>query len=365
MTLRRLPILLILALCAASARAVVTTASGFQSALAAVARAEPNAPQADVPNRSSPIQAQGIIRLDKPLNWPGNAHAIGTGNGALLVYLGTDAPIRFYSAVDNGATADVLLDGISVFAPNARAVYEWDTSRHKGNAERYVFKNARWTANGTHFNCRAPGDGRAYWFTFENIACYGHGSMADGTPVGGLFANCFYVNNTCNNDYVIDLEPTANGIGGEARFVNCQIEPGPMPDGSAAGVFRSAGKFWTVVWDSYSEAPGYSARPMWSQDGQQNRASLHTLHFAGPQHYTVLRNGALLNFTGQPTASRDGWPVDMAISMTPALMTWSVETMRQTFICSDDASHVDFAGGKVDAKGVTSATTRPATQPER
>jgi hypothetical protein len=229
----KIQLVIIVCLLVGPGRAAVTTNSGFQSALDAVSRAEPNTPQGDVPNRSSPIQVQGIIPIAKPLNWPGNAHALGTGNGALLVYLGTDVPIYFYSAVGNGYTSDVLMDGVSIWAPFARAPFDWNRAKHAGNASNYVFKNARWSAASTHFNCRAPGDGRFYWPVFDNISCYGTGSMVDGTPVGGWFINCKFVNTRCANDYAIDLEPTPNGYGGEARFINCWINPSPKQDGSA------------------------------------------------------------------------------------------------------------------------------------
>jgi hypothetical protein len=351
--MRKIVLLIFLAVFLQKTGAAVTTNSGFQSALDAVARAEPNAPQGEVPNRSSPIQAQGIIPIAKPLNWPGNGVAEGVGNGATLAYLGTDVPIYFYSAV-NSTTSGVSMDRINIWAPFARATYDWNRARHPGNAHDYAFRNARWTAAGTHFNCRAPGDGRFYWPVFENISCYGTGSMVNGTPVGGWFFRCFYVNGHCNNDYIIDLEPTPNGYGGEASFIKCWINPAPKADGSATGVFRSVGAFWAVEWKSYLEPAGWFDKPMWTQDGLQNEVTTPGIYFASPSRYVQLKNGAILTFTGQTpkTQTDGGWNVDLNLPMDAQTLAWAVDIIRHTFVFGDNQSYVGFGSGKVNAAGV-------------
>jgi hypothetical protein len=355
--------LLVVTLLATTSFAAVTTESGLISALNAVARAEPNVPAAEIPNRSSPIQIDGTITLTKPLRVPGNAHLIGTGNGAMLKWAGAEPPIVFYSAIGNGYSADVLFDGVSVWAPNASAIYDWDKSKHAGNASTYTFKNARWTCSGTHFNCRAPGDGRFYWPVFDNITCFGSGNLVRGTPVGGWFIRCFYVNNHCS-DYVIELEATPNGYGGDSHFINCWINPGPDKDGRASGIFRSVGAFGLVDWSSYSEPTGWFDKPMWVQDGMRNTVDTASVHFAGPKIYCMLRNGAILKFRGSnPEASSpEGWHVDLNVPMDKPLLDWSIDVLRRTFVFEGANSYVGFGGGKINAAGVTSATTRPATE---
>jgi hypothetical protein len=339
-----------------AALGVVQTPTGLQSAYNAVAKAEANVPQGDVPNRSSPVLITGTIPLTKQLRVPGNAVSLGTGNGALLTWFGKEPPIILYSAVGNGASSGVTFDKVSIYAPNARALWEWDRPNHQGNAGLMTVSNCRLTAAGTHLNCEAPGDGRLYWPTFENVQCFGTGNMVSGRTTGGRFINCLYVGKHCDG-YVIDLHDS------EASFENCWIEPT-----GGSSVLRSRGAFSIIHWNSYSEAHDDAhvrTLPVFEVAGAYARLITDTLHFSSPLNWTLIRDGAAIEFRGpNPGGAGDngGWHIDFTRAMSPALLAYAVETMRRTFVFEDDGSVATWAGGRVDAKGVTTATTRPTSE---
>jgi hypothetical protein len=270
----------------------IATPSGLQSAYNAVARAEPNAPDGSHPNRSSPVIVVGTIKLTKQLRIPGNAVTLGDGNGGMLTWDGTEPPILFYSAVSNGATAGVRWKGVSINAPHARNLWEWDTSAHAGNAHDYTFEDCTFTTNeGTHLNLNGPGaDGRGYYFTFRNIKITGTGQIArcDGAHANPmvLFDNIQCVNRQLTGP-AFDLWNTSGAI------VNCWLEL------TNTTVLSMHGAFSLIRWQNNYIEPhnGVPNGELVKVDGYNSALLADALYFIMPAQRVVASNGGQVIFT--------------------------------------------------------------------
>jgi hypothetical protein len=328
----------------------VTSQSGLMTALNAVAKAAPNIIGPGMRNTSSPVQVEGTIALTKPIRVPGNTRLIGTGNGALLTWEGTEPPIQFYSAVGNGFTSDVVVDGISLHAPNADTLWHWPAATHKGNAGNYTFRNGRYNAKLSHFNCEAPGDGRAYHFCYENIDCLGTGAMMTGRPVIGVIDRCRQMNVALAVPFAIDVHDC------ELSVEHCWIQP------VGSGVLRIAGEFSQVFWGSYSEPINFTPPgPQVVVDGVGCVLTVtKALYFIMPAQRVVASNGGQVIFTGLPDCqnANGGHP-----DWTQPLATY-VDHLKACFTVSGVGSQVAWPSGRVDARGVFKAGVDTAVMQE-
>lgn len=337
-------------------RGAIGTASGLQSAYNAVARAEPNVPDGVHPNRSALVQIGGEVVIDKPLRVPGNAVTVAAPGvtRAAITYYGTDVPILLVSAVGNGATVGVRFDGVNIYAPNARALYDWDPATHTGNAHVFTIENAAVTCNNLHFNLNAPGDGRAYYFTFRNIDVYGTGQIArndakHGAPIV-MFDGIRCTNRRLNGP-AFDLY----NVGG--MICNSWLEL------SGTQLVRMRGNFGFLRWlNNYNEP--HESVPDNEQvvvDGTGNVFEiLDALYFIMPSQHVAARNGGRITFTGYPdcTDAGGGHP-----DWTKPLGTYAA-LIRQCFTAADSRSIVAWPAGRVDSRGVFEGTAEtPVSEP--
>jgi hypothetical protein len=333
----------------------IATPSGLQSAYNAVGRIEPNAPDGSHPNRSSPVIVGGTIKLTKQLRIPGNAVTLGEGNGGMLTWDGTEPPILFYSAVGNGATAGVKWKGVSINAPHARNLWEWDTSAHAGNAHDYTFEDCTFTTNeGTHLNLNCPGtDGRGYYFTFRNIKITGTGQIArcDGAHANPmvLFDNIQCVNRQLTGP-AFDLWNTSGAI------VNCWLEL------TNTTVLSMHGAFSLIRWQNNYIEPhnGVPNGELVKVDGYNSALLADALYFIMPAQRVVASNGGQVIFTGLPDCqnANGGHP-----DWTQPLATY-VDHLKACFTVSGAGSQVAWPSGRVDARGVFKAGVDTAVMQE-
>jgi hypothetical protein len=330
----------------------IATPSGLQSAYNAVARAEPNVPDGTHPNRSSPVSIVGTIVLTQPIRVPGNSVTVGAGNGGMLVYMGTDVPIYFYSAT-GGASTGIHFDKVSIYAPNARALWDWDTAHHAGNEHVLTFENAAVTCNaGPHFNLNAPGDGRAYDFTFRNIDVYGTGPIArnDAQHAAPIV---LFDHIRCVNRQLIGPAFDLCNVGGEIRdswieLVNTQI----IHLGGAFSLLR-----WT---NTYSEPHGTMPRGEMVRIDGPNTLDLDAMYFINPAQHLATTNGGQIVFRGLPDCqtANGGHP-----DWTQPIATY-VDRLKACFTVSGVGSQVAWPAGRVDARGVFKAGVDTAVMQE-
>jgi hypothetical protein len=331
----------------------IATPSGLQSAYNTVGRIEPNVPDGTTPNRSSPVSIVGTIVLTQPVRVPGNSVTVGAGNGGMLVYMGTDVPIYFYSAT-GGASTGIHFDHVSIYAPNARALWDWDTAHHAGNEHVLTFENAAVTCNaGPHFNLNAPGDGRAYDFTFRNIDVYGTGPIArndaqHAAPIV-LFDHIRCVNRQLSGP-AFDL----CNVGGEIRdswieLVNTQL----IHLGGAFSFLR-----WT---NNYSEPHGTMPNGEMVRVDGPNTLDLDALYFINPAQHLTSANGGKIVFRGLPDCTNlaGGHP-----DWTQPLLS-AADLLQQCFITTDARSVVAWPTGRIDAAGLHRVNVQQTVQQEQ
>ncbi len=334
----------------------VSSHAALQNALDAVATAEPNVPGGTVPNRSRPILCRGLIELDDQLQVPGNAMLIGAAGGGGISWDEETFPIVYYSATGNGATARIIHDGLTIYAPNAIAAWGWDFDNHAGNATKYEYRGMKITVAGVHLNCGAPGDGGFYNPVFDDIECYGVGQMVGGidsdnavtdggTPVLGRFVDVKYSGITCAYDYVVNVASASPSRPAEATFTNCHVEP------TSAGFVKTVGASGFLRWDSYNELHGTFTDPKWYFSGANNRVITDALHFLQPTVKAQLAGGAKLIFRGSDIGiSNSGVAIDFT-TLTGS-STADLQTIRDSFVI-DSSSSVQWPGGFVKSTGVT------------
>jgi hypothetical protein len=338
----------------------ISTASGLQSAYNASAKLTTGIFNEATCNASSLIQVQGTIQLTKPLRIASGAVTVplaGTA-GAQLSWDGTDPPIIFISN-NGGPSKGVRFAGVNIYAPNARALWEWDTTSHTGSAYDLTVEDCTLTTNkGVHINLLAPGDGRAYNWRFSNILIGGTGQIATNDPQHAapivLFDRIRCVNKQLKGP-AFDLW-NASGL-----ISNCWIEL------ASTEVLRLRGAFCGLRWtNNYIEPHGAppSGEIVHIDGPGVSLTVTDSIYFVMPTQRVATSNGGAVHFATLPDCTNlaGGHP-----DWTQPLDTYA-DLLRQCFVTMDAHSMIAWPSGRIDSRGVFKANaeqpTTQATQPQ-